>query len=168
LFADTAQVVDRFGLHLRIFLPKTVLLDMNDEELTNADLRTTGNILYFFFPGAWVLVQPDHAMVSFLSPLGLGETLMEEIALIPALPDAEEASKYWDHNVDLFRNTLDEDYVLAEKIQRGLGSGANSSLVFGRFEQALGWFHEQLEDLLRDNSMEHPSLRPTEMDGEAR
>jgi phenylpropionate dioxygenase-like ring-hydroxylating dioxygenase large terminal subunit len=146
LFVDTAQVVELFGSHLRIFLPKTTLLDVSDEDVEELQVRNFGNILYFFFPGVWLLVQPDHAMLSFVSPHQVNETMMEEVALIPEAPHSDDLGmrRYWDNNVELFRNTLDEDYALVERIQRGLASGANANFIFGSFEHALDWFHTQL------------------------
>lgn len=37
-----------------------------------------------------------------------------------------------------------EDLVVCEQIQRGLPSGANDRLIFGRLEQNLRWFHGEL------------------------
>ena len=41
--------------------------------------------------------------------------------------------------------TLEEDFELAAEIQRGLATGANEVLRFGRFEDALTAWHARLE-----------------------
>jgi hypothetical protein len=89
-------------------------------------------------------------MVSFLSPVDLSTTDMDEIALIPKMPQADDVkeNEYWSENVELFRRTLDEDYVLVQTIQSALHSGANEHQIFGRFEFAPARFHQQLEFIL--------------------
>ena len=43
-----------------------------------------------------------------------------------------------------------EDLFAAVNIQRGLRSGANQALTIGRVEQAVGWFHEQVQTALEN------------------
>ena len=43
-----------------------------------------------------------------------------------------------------------EDRDMALRVQRGLDSGANSEVTFGRFEGALGHFHRHLHAALDD------------------
>lgn len=43
-----------------------------------------------------------------------------------------------------------EDLFVSEQIQLGLRSGANDSFVFGRFEQHLTRYHNNLAAMLRD------------------
>lgn len=152
-FTDTAQIVDEKDKHCRFFLVKKIFKRMTASDLVGRDVRELGNILYFFFPATWFLVQPDHAMVTFINPNDVSSTDLNEIALIPSVSGVSETG-YWHENVDLFRKTLDEDYVLAEKIQRSLDSGANEFMTFGRFEQALERFHRDLENefLISENS----------------
>lgn len=146
-FVDTMQLVDEFGKNMRFFLIKKHLRRFPRAELDGKDIREFGNILYFFFPTTWFLVQPDHAMVTFINPIDIARTRLEEIALLPEAPtDAEQS--YWDENVDLFRKTLDEDYVLAERIHAALDCGANEHFTFGRFENGLARFHHHLEQEL--------------------
>lgn len=153
-FVDTAQLLDISGKNIRFFLIKRVLGRLPEEEIARRDIRELGNILYFFFPATWILIQPDHAMVTFIHPLDARNTQLEEIALLPRLPDDSDRA-YWDENVNLFRNTLDEDYVLAEKIQAGLSTGANEFFSFGRYEQALAFFHQQVEaEISRDGGVQ--------------
>ena len=47
-----------------------------------------------------------------------------------------------------FPEALEEDFVLAEEIQGGLRTGANETLRFGRYEDALTAWHRRLEERL--------------------
>lgn len=49
---------------------------------------------------------------------------------------------HWERNHTITRNTLAEDFDIAESIQSGLASGANDELLFGRFEGALSVFKQ--------------------------
>ena len=51
---------------------------------------------------------------------------------------------YWKANVDLFANALVEDLGIGETIQKNFKSGANRQQTFGKFEKALGWYHQEV------------------------
>ncbi|MNI98176.1 hypothetical protein D3C73_1569690 [compost metagenome] len=68
--------------------------------------------------------------------------------MLPTAPDGPKALGYWNANVDLYRRTLTEDYVLSESIQAGLPTGANDVLTFGSFEFSAPRFHAQLNEQL--------------------
>lgn len=143
MFIDNVQVVDEFEHHRRLYLVKSRFAEEQPGP-AGFDPRRYGNLSYFFFPSTTILVQPDHAQLSFLEPLDAGRTRVHEITLIPEAPASDKARAHWDANVDLYRRTLAEDYALAESIQAGLASGANEVLTFGTFEYSAPRFHAQL------------------------
>lgn len=143
MFMHNLQVVDEFGLHRRLYLLKSKFAK-DRPEAAGFDPRRYGNLTYFFFPNTTILVQPDHAQLSSLEPLGATRTRVHELTLIPEAPASDKATAHWDANVALYRRTLAEDYALAESIQTGLASGANEALSFGTFEYSAPRFHAQL------------------------
>lgn len=145
LFRDNLQIVDEEHNNRRLFLVKASLDPKQPPPANVSALRQHGNILYFFFPNTTFLVQPDHTQFSTLEPLAPDRTRVHEITLLPSAPRTAKAEKYWQANVDLYRRTLAEDYVMAESIQSGLASGANDALSFGTFEFSAPRFHRQLE-----------------------
>ena len=147
MFVDNLQLVDEFGLHRRLYLIKAKFAQ-DKPEADGFDPRRYGNLTYFFFPNTTVLVQPDHAQLSSLEPLGAARTRVHELTLIPQAPASEKARAHWEANVALYRRTLAEDYALAESIQAGLASGANEALSFGTFEFSAPRFHAQLQQRL--------------------
>ena len=60
-------------------------------------------------------------------------------------PADAEAAAHWRKNHDITVRTLSEDFAIGEGIQRGLLSGANTELRFGRFEGALARFNRIVE-----------------------
>lgn len=165
MFVDNMQIVDEFELNRRLYLIKAKFGE-EQPQAEGFDPRKYGNLTYFFFPNTTILVQPDHAQFSCLEPLGAGRTRVHEITLIPEQPPTDKALSYWQANVDLYRRTLAEDYVLAESIQSGLASGANEVLTFGTFEFSAPRFHAQLQQEMAAMPAQdsgHPALtcRPT-------
>ncbi len=142
LFMDNVGVFERLGPHQRTLFPKRSITELQDVDPESWDLRPHCNILYSLFPSTGILVQPDHAAVLNTFPVGIDRICVSAMTLIPQPADSDKARQYWDANVALFYRTIDEDFALGESIQRGLSSGANTHLNFGRYEQALGWFHE--------------------------
>lgn len=146
-FVDNMQIVDEFDLHRRLYLVKAKFSE-DLPEVAGFDPRKYGNLTYFFFPNTTILVQPDHAQLSWLEPLGATRTRVHEITLIPETPTSDKATAHWEANVALYRRTLAEDYELAESIQTGFASGANEALTFGTFEYSAPRFHSQLQQQL--------------------
>jgi len=143
MFLHNLQVIDEFDLNRRLYLLKAKFQE-HAPDAAGFDPRRYGNLTYFFFPNTTILVQPDHAQLSMLEPLGATRTRVHELTLIPEAPASEKATAHWDANVALYRRTLAEDYALAESIQAGLASGANDALSFGTFEYSAPRFHAQL------------------------
>ncbi len=150
MFADNVQLIDEHGLNRRLYLVRSHLTP--DTPAADFAFREHGNIIYFFFPATIVLVQRDHAQLTWLEPLAPDRTRVHDVALIPAPPDGEKALGHWKRNVDLYRRTLDEDYALMESMQCTMASGANDSLTFGTFEFAAARFHAQLESELKPSA----------------
>ena len=64
--------------------------------------------------------------------------------LVPPEEKAKKPESYWKANVDLFANALVEDFGIGETIQKNFRSGANRQQTFGKFEKALGWYHQEV------------------------
>jgi hypothetical protein len=58
---------------------------------------------------------------------------------------SEKAKAYLAANHAFTLKTLDEDFEIAEQIQRGMKSGANEHFRFATFEGALTQWHRRLE-----------------------
>lgn len=147
MFADNVQLIDEYGLNRRLYLVRSNLSAATTE--AEFAFREHGNAIYHFFPATILLVQRDHAQLTWLEPLSPGRTRVFDVALIPAPPDSEKAAGHWRRNVALYRRTLAEDYALMESMQCTMTSGANEALTFGAFEFAAARFHTQLESELK-------------------
>ena len=145
LFLDTMCIFDRFGNHQRLFLAKRTIETLRDTDPAGWRIRDHGSPLYFFFPGTVVLLEPDHAQIAQMWPVAPDRTIVTGATLVPEAPRTDKARAHWDKNVQIFWGTLAEDFALMESKQSTLGAGANSELVFGRFEHSAAWFHEAVD-----------------------
>ena len=145
MFFDNVGLVDPIGPHLRNVFPKRTIRELAALPETEWSLRRHANVLFHVFPNTLILVEPDHAGVLHLWPLGLDRTLLTSYTLIPEPITSDKARAYWDANNAILYNAIEEDFAMGESIQRGLLSGANSDFVFGAFEHALAHFHAQVD-----------------------
>jgi phenylpropionate dioxygenase-like ring-hydroxylating dioxygenase large terminal subunit len=144
MFFDDLGVFDWGSPHGRMFLPKQSIKDLKTAPREQWAIRPHGNIIYFFFPNTVLLVQPDHATWMSSYPVSERESLIHGGTLIPEVPANEKAEKYWQKNVEIFWQALNEDFAMSEKIQLGLNSGYVKEVLFGRSEYLVRHYHEEI------------------------
>ncbi|HEY0254284.1 MAG TPA: SRPBCC family protein [Kofleriaceae bacterium] len=145
MFFDNIGLVDPHGPHLRNIFPKRSITELATRPRESWVLRTHANVLYHLFPNTLILVEPDHAAVLTLWPMGPARTRLTSFTLVPEAPATDKARGYWDANNHILFNATAEDFTMGESIQRGLASGANHDVMFGAFEHALAHFHRQVD-----------------------
>ncbi len=148
LFLDNGSSYRSFGNHLRSILPRTTLAELGSEEVENRELLKHANVLYSLFHGSQFLVQEDNFVWIQGTPLEPDRTRLRLCTMVPREDYTPEKQKYWASHHQLTMTTLDEDFVLGEGIQRGLLSGANPHLNFGRFEGALTRFNQFVDEAI--------------------
>jgi len=144
-FLGNAAVWRLLGDHVRSVLPRTSLRKLPDRPRREWDIRRCTNVLYSVLPNASILVQSDHLVLIRAQPLAIDRSEVVLSTLVPAgAAETEEAKGYFRANHELTARALDEDFRLAEQIQRGLATGANETFRFARYEAALVAVHEIL------------------------
>ncbi|MEM1196703.1 MAG: SRPBCC family protein [Pseudomonadota bacterium] len=145
-FEDNLSSFQTLGVHMRSILPRVSLAKLADTPRETWRLRDHANILYSLFPTAQLLVQPDHVVLIAANPVAANRTELRIATLVPS--QKAHDTELWMRNHAITRTTLDEDFALGEGIQSGLSSGANTSLIFGRFEGALTAFNASVADTI--------------------
>jgi phenylpropionate dioxygenase-like ring-hydroxylating dioxygenase large terminal subunit len=145
MFFDNVGLVDPVGPHLRNVFPQRSIRELAGIPEVDWVLRRHANVLFHIFPNTFILVEPDHAGVLHLWPLGIDRTRLTSYTLIPEPITSDKARAYWDANNAILYNAIEEDFAMGESIQRGMASGANTDYVFGAFEHALAHFHAQVD-----------------------
>ncbi|MEE4190738.1 MAG: SRPBCC family protein [Halieaceae bacterium] len=148
LFLDNLSSYQCVGRHIRSVLPRSTLPELAGAPSEDWDINKHANLLYSLLPGSQFLVQEDHFVWIQGIPVAPDRTLMRLSTMIPVAAHTPEKQSYWRRNHDLTIYTLDEDFELGEAIQRGLDSGANPHLNFGRFEGALAKFNATVDEAI--------------------
>lgn len=148
IFLDNVGLYDRFPPHIRTVFPKRAIRDLKGAGPGDWNIRGVANVLYVIFPNTLLLMEPDHFGLFHVFPDGPDGSLFLGSTLLPEWPADAKARGYWQKNIDILHDATEEDFGIGESIQAALGSGANSHLTFGRFEQALGWFHRHVDEAL--------------------
>jgi phenylpropionate dioxygenase-like ring-hydroxylating dioxygenase large terminal subunit len=143
-FADTITPYAFFGDHIRTVLPRADIVDYAKRPQDEWSIRECTHLLYSLFPNASVLVQEGHADLIRMVPLDIDHTRVDIATLVPSPgPDgfSEKARNHWAANHAFTKKTLHEDFEIAEQIQRGMRTGANTHFRFATFEGALSQWH---------------------------
>ena len=148
LFLDNLSSYRCFGRHIRSVLPRSSLQELRDKPEETWNLGQHANVLYSLFPGSQFLVQEDHFVWIQSMPIAPDRTRLRLSTMVPGEANTPERQGYWRRNQLLTTTTLDEDFDLGEGIQRGLASGANTHLNFGRFEGALVRFNRFVDEAI--------------------
>jgi phenylpropionate dioxygenase-like ring-hydroxylating dioxygenase large terminal subunit len=152
---DNINVVEFDGAHARITFPFRRIERLRD--ISSPARRVDGNVtrVHLMFPNVIVAELSAHITMVVLEPITVSSTNFITYQVGPPSP-AEGGDRADATANDLAFVELGgrEDRDMALRVQRGLESGANSDVTFGRFEGALGHFHRHLHAAL-----DHAELR---------
>ncbi len=162
-FFDNIGAFDWDDPHLRMVFPKRSLLELRGRPPQEWSLRKHVNSIYGIFPNTVVMILEDHAVVSTAWPVDVDRTLIASALLTPrdpgrhaswrdlvapgarARPSSDEP---WKLRERVYWSAIEEDVAMAERIQRGLRSGANSRFVLARFEEMIARSHDAIDRTL--------------------
>jgi len=149
-FTDNLITFDDYAPHLRLIGATRTLPEVRALPEQQWSLIDHSVILYGIFPQTVLASLGDHFNVFVMYP---GERIDESVCyltvMIPDEPLTDSARHHWDANMELACRTVEtEDFVMGEGIQRGLASGANTHMTYGRFEAGLPTFHRAIAEAL--------------------
>ena len=148
IFLDNIATYERLDRHLRMAAAKRTLTELENQPKESWDIRDHAIVLYQLFPNTVLTYTQDHCGVFTSFPISPDESVMHFSVLVSPEEKAKKPDSYWKANVDLFASALVEDFGIGETIQRNFRSGANRQQTFGKFEKALGWYHQEVEAAL--------------------
>jgi phenylpropionate dioxygenase-like ring-hydroxylating dioxygenase large terminal subunit len=145
LFLDNIATYERMDRHLRMAAAKRTLTELEGQPKETWRILDHAIVLYQLFPNTVLTYTQDHCGVFTSFPVSPDESVMQFSVLVSPEEKAKKPESYWKANVDLFAIALSEDFAIGESIQRNFPTGANSRQTFGKFEKALGWYHQEVE-----------------------
>jgi phenylpropionate dioxygenase-like ring-hydroxylating dioxygenase large terminal subunit len=142
---DNLNVIDLFGRNSRVTYPFKRIQKL--AEVAPAERRVEGLLTYVYqlFPNVLVTVLSRHTNVVVLEPIAVDRTRQLTYTLTNGGGDDPAALAEAKRDAAFVGTTgAQEDRAMVEAIQRGLASGGNSHFTFGRYESAIGHFHQTL------------------------
>jgi choline monooxygenase len=147
---DDLNVVETFGPNSRITFPYRNIERLRDrpESTWTTDARLT--YLYQLFPNVMLATFPDVVSVVVIDPVNVDHSTVTIYSMVrPEVADRDSPSPANPAGAGSFiARGLVEDNEMSEGVQRGLHSGANKFVEFGRHESAAGHFHATLDERL--------------------
>ncbi len=149
---DDLNVVEMFGPNCRLTFPYRNIERLRDrpESTWTTDARVT--YLYQLFPNVMLATFPDLMLTIVVDPVDIDHSTVTVYSMVrPELADGPNGSAEQRNPMAagslVARGTV-EDNEMSEGVQRGLRSGANAFVEFGRHESAAGHFHAVLDERL--------------------
>ena len=149
-FLERKLAGEGVGLHTRLLVGRDRLREAVELPPEQWDFRNHITLTHVVFPNSLIIYHPDSTSHLAMLPSAPGEILFVHTMLIPHEPRSDKERAHWERNFAMIDEGVfgNEDLVVSEQIQMGLDSGANETLVFGRFEQHLRRFHENVASLV--------------------
>ena len=151
---DNINVVEFDGADARVTFPFRRVERLRGLAAEQRRIDGTVTRVYLMFPNVVVAELSAHITMVVLDPVSVSATNFITYQLGPLPPvDGTGADRAEATAKDLAFVELGgrEDRDMALRVQRGLDTGANTDVTFGRFEGALAHFHRHL-----DAELEHP------------
>jgi phenylpropionate dioxygenase-like ring-hydroxylating dioxygenase large terminal subunit len=145
-----------YGPNMRIGFPHHAIAE-NLKDVTRDQWGTQENngfdFVRIFFPNVSSFIAPEITQIAQLFPgptIGENRTVLNYFRRQPIRDEEDRANV--EAAINFFRDvTYNEDYLIGLEIQKGLQSGAQEDLVFGRNERGNQFFHEWLNWYLQDD-----------------
>jgi phenylpropionate dioxygenase-like ring-hydroxylating dioxygenase large terminal subunit len=151
LINGKATVFDPHNGNLRMVVPRTTIDELRALPEDRWQLLKHIAVIYVLFPNVVLVWQGDHVETWRVYPAGNGadESAMHVSLYTPEPAVTGKAREHWTKNMDLLLRTVEqEDFPLAEAMQRGFRSGAQDHIKFGRNEPALAHYHQAVHAAL--------------------
>jgi choline monooxygenase len=153
---DDLTVVEQFGPNSRITFPYRNIERLRDraEDTWTTDARVT--YVYHLFPNVMLATFPDLMLMIAIDPLDVEHSTVSIYSMAKASfaqrNSAESGKAPKNAAGALAARGAVEDNEMSAGVQRGLRSGANAFVEFGRNESAIGHFHAALDERLARSS----------------
>jgi len=145
---DNLNVIEQIGPHSRVTFPFRRIEKL--AAVPPHERRVLGFVtfVYHLFPNALITVLSNHTVLLVLEPLAVDRTNVVAYSMTNRGGDPVEALEAAKRDAHFAETGASEDRAMVSAIQRGVGSDANESFVFGRFESAIVHFHRTLDAAL--------------------
>jgi phenylpropionate dioxygenase-like ring-hydroxylating dioxygenase large terminal subunit len=142
---------DAFGRSSRMVAVRRSIIDARRQPQSSWNLLEHSVALYQLFPNTMFIHQVDHVEVvqSYPGTAGADSAKIIYSLYTPQAVTTDSARRHFENNFDLLVSAVeDEDFVIAEQMQRGFHADPRATVVYGRNEPGLAHYHRMLEAAL--------------------
>jgi hypothetical protein len=139
---------ERMDRHMRAIAARRNLSEVENRPRDAWRVLDHAVVLYQLFPNTVLIYDRDLCTVFTTFPLSTEESVLHLAVLADPQARAKKPDEYWNHHFAIVQKALGEDFAIAERVQRNFHSGANARQTFGKFEKALGWYHNEIDRAL--------------------
>jgi phenylpropionate dioxygenase-like ring-hydroxylating dioxygenase large terminal subunit len=146
---DDLNVVEMFGPNSRITFPYRNIERLRERPESTWTTNARVTYVYHLFPNVMLATFPDLMLMVVIDPADIDHCTFSTYSMANA-EAAQRASLDPTTNPPgtLVARGAVEDNEMSAGVQRGLRSGANEFVEFGRHESAIGHFHATLDERL--------------------
>jgi len=145
---DNLNVVEQIGPHSRVTFPFRRIEKLAAVPPHERCVMGFVTFVYHIFPNALVTVLSNHTNLLVLEPLSVDRTNVVAYSWTNRSVDDPEAMEAATRDSTFTETGASEDRAIVSAIQRGVGSTANESFIFGRYESAIVHVHRTLDAAL--------------------
>ena len=152
-FVSNVAHTEHHGPHLRSFVPRKILSDLDQAEFANvrmAEYVTPTNIL---FPNVCMIGHPNAYSILTMWPGDVaGESQWRHMLLIPKKAETDKDIAHFEKTVKVLDGMTyeAEDYWVSEQIQEGINAGAIDELILAKNEYLIGHFSDTIDSFLNN------------------
>ena len=145
---DNLNVIEHMGPHSRVTFPFRRIEKLAAVPASERRVMGFVTFVYHIFPNALITMLSNHTNLLVLEPLSVERTNVVAYSLTNRSGDQAEALEAATRDANFTEIGANEDRAVVSAIQRGIGSDANESFVFGRYESAIVHLHRTLASAL--------------------
>jgi choline monooxygenase len=148
---DNLNVIETFGPNSRITYPYRAVERLRDRPESTWTIGHRVTFLYQLFPNAMIATFPDRVVLVVVDPVEVDRCRVTTYSMADPAVFGDRTGEPTAGG-KLIADGLLEDNQMSEAVQKGLTSGANRFVEFGRHESAIGHFHRSLAGRLAHSS----------------
>ncbi|MDT0262232.1 aromatic ring-hydroxylating oxygenase subunit alpha [Jatrophihabitans lederbergiae] len=156
-FRKGAIAHDESGPHIRLSAARTNVEDVHLKPEDEWQILDYASVYYSFFPNTFFIMHPDYVSINIFYPLSPNQSIWTHEMLYRAEDFVGPAGQAALEKRFVFTNDTvfgDEDFAIAEDIQKNLVRGANTHHTLGLAEGLLAMFQDNIDQRLDRSSTE--------------
>lgn len=150
-FIKNVASSERFGPHIRSYVPRKNVLDLENIDWEQAKLSEYVTPTNMVFPNVCMISHPTSISVIATFPGSEpGNSTWQHWLLVPQKPVTEELKRHYEKTVAVLDGVtyLKEDFWVSEQIQKGINAGAIDEFTLGTNEFMIQAFCENIDQAL--------------------